>query len=56
MCSWCDMSNDIIHCQNTQYMNEGGAGFVITKVLSFSCLYGGSSTVDGRNCKHYLRF
>ena len=32
------MSNDIIHCQNTQYMNEGGAGFVITKVLSFSCV------------------
>ena len=28
------MSNDIIHCQNTQYMSEGGAGTVITKVLS----------------------
>ena len=28
------MSNDIIHCQNTQYMNEGGAETVITKVLS----------------------
>ena len=40
------MSNDIIHCQNTQYMNEGGAGFVITEVLSFRCLYGdGGSTL-----------